>query len=181
MLGVVGRDSKGQRIHKNDKIPEWDEMGVELDDGTDGIPLVTRFDEGLSCDGTWTTSGGLQLANGLASFCFAIIIAGSLRDWVQRFLTWGGLRPPHTPDTYTHVWKTKNQVIKCGDDQQVVKRERGRSKGQNGMGERGGDVPSPQPPPRDRVVDMDKKHQHIKTFGTTKRGGMFPPPQPPSR
>ncbi len=61
MLGVVGRGSKGQRTHQNDKIPEWDEMGVELDDGTDGIPLMTRFDEGLSCDGTSTMSGGLQL------------------------------------------------------------------------------------------------------------------------
>ena len=51
---------------KNDKIPEWDEMGVELDDGTDGIPLMTRFEEGLSYDGTSTMSGGLQLASGLA-------------------------------------------------------------------------------------------------------------------
>ena len=71
-------------------------MGMELDDGTDGIPLVPRFDEGLSCDGTSTMSGGLQLGKRFASFCFAFI-AGSLRDWVQRFLTWGGLRPPHTP------------------------------------------------------------------------------------
>ncbi len=43
------------------QIPGWDEMGVELMDGTDGIPLMTRFDEGLSCDGTSTMSGGLQL------------------------------------------------------------------------------------------------------------------------
>ncbi len=54
---------------KNDKIPGCDEMGMELDDGTDGIPLVSTFDEGLSCDGTSTMSGGLQLTNGC---CHAI-------------------------------------------------------------------------------------------------------------
>jgi hypothetical protein len=48
VLGVVGQGSKGQQIHQKRHIPGCDEMGVELDDGTDGIPLVTRFDEGLS-------------------------------------------------------------------------------------------------------------------------------------
>ena len=61
MLGVVGRGSKGQRILQKRQILEWDEMGVEVDDGTDGIPLVYTFEEGLSCDGTWPTSGGHQL------------------------------------------------------------------------------------------------------------------------
>ena len=136
VLGVVGRGSKGQRIHQKRHIPGWEEMGVELDDGTDGIPLMTRFDEGLSCDGTSTTSVGLQLGNG----GWPSLIAGSLRDWVQRFSTWGGLRPPPTPPTQTNTHTSKNRepVVKCGDDYQVVKRERERSKGQNGMGERGG-------------------------------------------
>ncbi len=43
------------------QIPGWVKMGVELDDGTDGVPLVPRFDEGLSCDGTSKMSGGFQL------------------------------------------------------------------------------------------------------------------------
>ena len=33
VLGVVGRDSKDQRIHQKRHIPGCDEMGVELDDG----------------------------------------------------------------------------------------------------------------------------------------------------
>ncbi len=72
MLGVVGRDGKGQRIHQKRRIPGWEEMGMELDDGIDGVPLMTRTlpetPRGPKDEGDWfapAVKGGWMEINAL--------------------------------------------------------------------------------------------------------------------